>query len=375
VANTTQLNARGTDTEAIKEETKDLVAQFSGTEELDALIDCVNRLYSSVQNNPHAKSWWSEFRDHTQRASANYRGREDIERFRILFREGFQIFKEHRDQINDIVDRLSTVIDNIVNDQYLVRLQESLSVLSDDLVWQDKDGNRYLDTEAVSQMASSVSDVLRDQFKFLALPRVHIRDRDGTEYILDNVVLKSTLPDRIDFHQETFASLDTGGAGTTLESEIYITAAMQGIIIEAPEIQFQYKGTISDSGLMSVKIPYPGARLLIDFVMKPASRSEPTPVGQGLANYMKYQFVRTKCHFSIWDMDIKFDKSTISHDILLPLGVGVWKANIIDRFESGIEAALNKALTKLGEQITEKLNSNPNPLSLSNLLPSGLGMF
>lgn len=135
---------------------------------------------------------------------------------------------------------------------------------------------------------------------------------------------------------------------------------------------------------MSVTIPDPGADLAIDFVMRPitnpaiSSVTAPTPmsttlgtekggfettVGGGL---MRYEFVRIKSHFSIPDMVIDFDTKTLSHRFLVPLITAMFKARIIDRFESSIEDSLDQGLIALGRQVTQILNQAQNPLSISN---------
>lgn len=128
----------------------------------------------------------------------NYKGKQDIDKYRELFHSGIHIFREYRPKLNKIIDRMNVVMDNIANDQFIARLRESLATLSDDLFWQDQDGNRYLphpspiglprpsplslplphpalklivtryfDAEAGGTLASSVSDVIRNQFQYV----------------------------------------------------------------------------------------------------------------------------------------------------------------------------------------------------------------
>jgi hypothetical protein len=133
-------------------------------------------LVTKLERNPEAQGWWAEFSEHTMHVTSNYKGKSDIERYRIIFKDGFQVFKEYKGKIGKIIDRsvvwliqlidrLGIVITNIANDQYVTRLRESLAALSDDLFWQDQDGNRYFDAEAAGILAQSVADVMKDQFK------------------------------------------------------------------------------------------------------------------------------------------------------------------------------------------------------------------
>lgn len=136
---------------------------------------------------------------------------------------------------------------------------------------------------------------------------------------------------------------------------------------------------------MTVTIPEPGADLAIDFVMRPvtnpaiSSLTAPTSMSTTLGTesggfvgtvggggIMRYEFVRIKSHFAIPDMEIDFEKATLSHSFLVPLITSMFKTRIIDRFESSIEESLDQGLVALGQQVTKVLNQAPNPLSISS---------
>jgi len=359
----------------VQREAEELVAAFAGTEALDALIRSVRHLSYDLRQDEYALHWWAKFRKHMISATSDYQGKEDLDKFRVLFRKGYKIYMYHRKNVDRIVDRLSTVISNITNDKYVNRLQDSLSALSDDLVWKDKDGKRYMDRDATSQLASTISAVLKDQFKYFVLPKVEKSDKKQGSFSLDNIVLKATLPDLIKFHLETFAQINTADPlGKKLDSELYMSASMKGITMVAPEIHFEYHGKISDSGIMSVTLPPPGANLTIDFIMRPTYNTKaPLRGGNGkemLAGFgsnLSYEFVKTKSHFAISDLQIDYDKSTLSHSILTPMGTKHYKAQIIDRIETGVTQALDKQLNSLGEKVISMLNHLPNPLSISSL--------
>lgn len=374
--------------ESVKQEAKDLVAQFSGEEALDNLIDSVSKFSSSLESHAEAQKWWTEFKEHMLRITQNYRGEQDLNKMRDMFHRGFKVFEQHREELEMIIDRMNMVISNISNDEFVLKLRESLSALSDDLYWQDQEGNRYFDADAGGVLASSVSDVIRTQFKYLALPQL-VRTEEDMAYSLDNLVISATLPDKIDFHLESFASFDTTALNmpgkSSLQSEIYLTATIKGITAVAPDLRFTYKGTtISESGIMTITIPSPGANLSIDFVMRPhtgsaiSSVNAPTTfsttsgmesggfsanLGGGM---MRYEFVKIKSHFEIPDMQIDYDNKTLSHQFLVPLLTSVFKTRIIDRFESGIEESLDSGLAALGHRVVQILNDAPNPLSISS---------
>jgi hypothetical protein len=284
---------------------------------------------------------------------------------------------------------MNVVITNVANDKLVARLRESLAALSDDLFWQDQQGNRYFDSEAAGILAESVGETIKNQLKYFALPKIVRYDQD-VAYTLDNLVISATLPDKINFHLESYASLDTKKLAIpgkpSLQTEIYLTATIRGIMIRAPDVIFSYSGsTLTESGVMTITIPSPGADLTLDFVMRPitsaaisaahAPTSFSTTTGLesggffgnvGGGGLMKYEFVKIKSHFSVPDMNIDFDTRTLSHRFLVPLITSVFKGKLIDRFEAVIEESLDQGLITLGHRVTGILNQAPNPLSLSS---------
>jgi hypothetical protein len=385
----------GRATESLQHEAKDLIAQFSGEEELERLLNSIQTLVKKLDNDNEAQQWWDTFKEHTLRSVKSYKGVEDINVFRDIFRQGIQIFREHIDDINEIINRANVVLANIGNDKLVARLQESLAVLKDDLFWEDQMGNRYFDADAAGVLVSSIGETIKTQFKYLALPDI-ARAEEDMEYSLSNLVITATLPDRIDFHLESFGSLDTAAISlpgqSSIHTEIYLTATIRGITARAENVAFSYRGTtLSESGIMNMEIPGPGADLAIDFVMRPFSRASissvtaPTRfatttgldsggyVGRVGGGVMKYEFVRIKSHFDVPDLNLDYDKRTLSHRFLVPLITTLFKNRILDRFESGIEESLDQGLMTLGQKVTDILNQASNPLSLPSFGSVGLG--
>jgi len=294
-------------------------------------------------------------------------------------------------------------MENITNDPLLSSFRESLGNLSDDLFWRDAQGNRCFDANAAKTLAATISEAIKKEFKYLALPPV-IHEEDDTTLILENLIISATLPDAISFHLESFATLDmktwdVSVSGSeegqqmpkskpNMNTEIFLTATTKGITFCAPNIAFTYKGTaLADSGVVTIRVPEPGADLAIDFVLVPTeqegtgmlSREERKrkeerreEMGRPEEGEMRvrghgYRFMKIKAHFSVPTLDVNFDKATIHHDILLPFLLRFFKSSMVSRFEEMVEDFLNEGLRSLGERVTSILNEAPNPLSLSSL--------
>eukprot|EP01126_Amoeba_proteus_P050416 TRINITY_DN5950_c0_g2_i1.p1 TRINITY_DN5950_c0_g2~~TRINITY_DN5950_c0_g2_i1.p1 ORF type:complete len:343 (+),score=82.06 TRINITY_DN5950_c0_g2_i1:1197-2225(+) len=336
--------------------------------------------------NQEAQLWWTTFKEQILQVVGSYKGKEDLNKFRDVFDKGAKIFQDYQPKIIKIVDSMGLVITNITNDEYVARLKESLSMLTTDLFWNDQDGNSYFDTEAAGILVSAIGGVIRNQFKYLALPKVIHRD-SSTAYTLDNLVITATLPNKVDFHLETNLSLDLAAIPVpdrrSIKAEIYMTADIKGIMAQALNTVFTYEGksrpfsfclyfpigtTISDSGVMDVTIG--NANLSLDFVMRPGAKSILGETRQGGAvpmSSMRYEFLRMKTRFRIKDMDIKFHTETLSHSLLVPMLTSLFKGSIRDRVESGIEEAMDEGLVSLGKQVVDILNQAPRPLSIPSL--------
>jgi len=361
------------DVEALKKETTSLIEQFAG-EELHNLLGQVRDLSTSLQKNQEVQTWWKNLKQQVDEVAESYQGKQDIERFRDLFNQGRKLLYDYKPRIDDIIDSLNSVFDNISNDEYVAKIREGLSTLKDDLYWKDSEGNRYFNSEAAQDLLSSVGSVIKKQFQCLALPRVQKKDGDAT-YTFDNLTICAHLPDKIDFHMETDLSLDLSANAKSSEktfAKVYLTAEIKGIAAQAKNVDFTYEGTaISDAGKLDVRLPR--ADLTLDFVLRPTSPSlekEGIKAFAGPGSMMKYQFMNLRSYFRIYDLDINFHEETLSHEYLLPLLTEFFKGRIIDRFESGIESALDNGVVSLGENVAKILSQSSDVLSYSGKQPT-----
>jgi uncharacterized membrane-anchored protein YhcB (DUF1043 family) len=346
--------------EKLQEESKGLIAQFSGEEVLDKLFDRVQELSDSVRDDQEVQQWWKEFKDNIDKLGKNYQGKKDLDKLRDLFDKSFKLFDQYRPKINKIIDLCTEIFDNMRNDEYVRDLQQSLSTLADDLYWFDNEGNRHFDTNAANDLASAVGEVLRKQLTYMPLPRIEGID-GSARYTLDNLNICATLPEKISFHLESDAVLDiTRTDQSGLKTELYLTSTIKGIKACGKNISFTYASpNLRDSGVMDVCIP--SADLTVDFVFSPStSESEP---GRRVS---RYQFVRVRSYFSVSDIEINYHKETLSHNILVPLLTTLFKPYIINNFETGVQKSIDETLINAGEKIRSILEQTPYSLSLSS---------
>jgi hypothetical protein len=262
------------------------------------------------------------------------------------------------------------------DDEYVSQLRESLSVMADDLYWTDDAGVRHYDTQAITEIAAAVGDILREQLKDLPLP--DISGRDGKRsYSFKELHLHANLPEKFKFNIETVLDMTKKphkpysermkkphkGAFST---ELYLTTSMKGISARAKNIDFAFEHPkFKEDGIMDVEIP--AANLAIDFIFSPnVDTRHPytdTTMSTG-EKTSRYHFLRSRCYFTVSDIIISYHKNTLDHRFLVPFVTRLFKSYIIRNFEAGVERILNERLAMLGERLEKILEHNPKPLSL-----------
>jgi len=65
--------------------------------------------------------------------------------------------------------------------------------------------------------------------------------------------------------------------------------------------------------------------------------------------------------FHIRQLDINFDKATLTHDVLLPAMTNMWKLQIQTQIERAVEKNLTNVVQKLSEQLTTTLGQVNRP--------------
>jgi hypothetical protein len=186
--------------------------------------------------------------------------------------------------------------------------------------------------------------VLADTFQKIHIPRIESSD-PKLDFWVDNIVLcgYDILPDNIKFHVERDTELsirefDTRGSHTRL------VIHLDKLRTEVKNIQFYFKRksfpALSDSGLVTFRIPENGAHLGIYFTIEDRPGESHPRLTEGYAD------------FTIRKMDIEFDKSTLKHDVLIPMATGLMKPIVKSKIEKAVETNLTNALKQLGDRLT-----------------------
>jgi hypothetical protein len=378
-----EKNNPETATERVKEESKDLIAQFSGREVLDRLFEQLEDLRVDLKENEEAQTWWKEFKDILERTTKGYADQTDLDRLRVQFDRSSDIFDKFRPQLNDIIDTITQIFENMSNDEYVKDLQERLSIIMDDLYRMDAEGNKSLNTEMTREVTAAIGGILLDHFRSISVPDIR-GSGNGVDYSLHNLNVYASLPDVMQMHLESDVVIGIPSERFSetrtrpeFRSELHLVVSMRGIELRADSVAFTYNSTmLTESGLMDVRIP--SADLSIFFVYSPFIPSS----GAGFTTKIedpirhRYQFLRVKTYFIISNLEIEFNKASLKHNILSPALVGLYKSYLTHKFESEIQDALNEKLKEVGQQITSFLEQNPDTMSLAGYVKqmAGFGM-
>jgi len=340
--------------EKAKEDSKDLIAQFSGRKVLDRLFDQIDELRVHYKDHEEIQKWWIDFRECLEKTAKTYSRKEDLECLRKKMEKGSDLFEDFRPKIDAIIDTITEIFNNMSNDKYVKELQERLSILSDDLYWIDNDGNKRFNTDAAQELAASVTGILRDQLKHVSLPDFE-GSHKSTRFSISDLTISAKMPTEMHFHLESDITLSEK---KNMESELSLVASIKKIKIRADAVKFSYDSSMfSEKGVMDVRIP--SAELSVEFVYSPTSSSEKGFEKKIKRQHRKYQFLRVTSHFDISSLEITFDKSSLKHRILSPALTTIFKHSLTQRFESGLQDSLNQGLEATGEKISEFLEQVP----------------
>jgi len=114
-------NVRGP-TEELKEESKDLIAQFSGREVLDRLFEQIQEVKDKFENNAEVQQWWTEFKSLVEKIAKEYSDKSVFDELREHLNKSQDIFDDFRPKINRIIDTTSDLFENMSNDEYVRRV-------------------------------------------------------------------------------------------------------------------------------------------------------------------------------------------------------------------------------------------------------------
>jgi len=238
-------------------------------------------------------------------------------------------------------------------------LSEQAGIVSSDLSYVDTEGKLTVDTDMLSKLQSVLLPTLAESLKYIPMPRIESRDSDR-EFWLDNITLcgYDIIPENIHFHLESdsdFSFKDIKSKG----SYTHLVITLDKFRTELKNMTFFYKKktfpVLTDSGVVTFRIGGAGARLKLVFTVEQNSGDKLPRLTEGYAD------------FHIHHMDIDFDKSTLTHDVLLPMMTNMWKLQIQTQIEKIVEKNFTSVVQKLSDQLTQTLSEVNRPFIWSGI--------
>jgi hypothetical protein len=259
-----------------------------------------------------------------------------------------------RQEVDQFLEISNQLIENIKNDEYVKELRARAGIVRSDLTYVDSEGKSKIDIDMLVKLQSVLMPVLADTLTKIQIPRIESSDK-RLDFWVDNIVLcgYDIFPDNFKFHIErdselSFRDIESKGSQTRL------VIHLDRLRTEIKNIEFYFKRktfpALSDSGLVTIRIPENGAHLAIYFTIEERPGEFKPILTEGYAD------------FTIRKMEIEFDKSTLKHDVLLPIGKTVMKPVIKSKIEKAVETNLSNALKQLGERLTQALGELNRPI-------------
>jgi len=258
-------------------------------------------------------------------------------------------------KLKNFLDSADTLVRNIRNDEFVEVLRHHAGLVADDLSFVDSSGQVQLDQEMLNKLRTVVLPILAESLKYIPIPRIESCDKNR-EYWVDNIVLcgYDVLPDHFRVQLESDSDISIRDIETK-HSYTKLIITLGQIRTELKDLEFYYKKKtfpeISDSGRVTLRVGGThGATLKLTFRVE-QTKSDKLP-----------KFKEGSASFDIEKFDMTFNKSTISHDVLLPIFSQLFKAQIQHQIETEVENSFEMLFEKLGDQLTEALSSVNRPL-------------
>jgi len=339
-------------------ETEKLVASFTGRETLEQFEIRLSNLIDVFDNNLELKQYFRELKELilSTKSAEEVQSEEFKQKSKDLAHRGSDLINQLKDvnEVDQFLRAAEELVENIMHDEFVNLLYHQAGIVKSDLSYVDTEGNVQVDTNMLSKLQSVLLPILADTLKYIPLPRIE-NSNSNRDFWLDNIVLCGfdIIPENIRIHLESDTDISVKDIRQGTRTRFVIR--LDNLRTELKNMKFYYnKKTfpqLEDSGIVHFRIGGKGARLYIAFtIVQKASDSHPR-LTEGYADF----HIRN-------NMDIEFDKSTIKHDVLLPMLTAWFKLQIRKEIEKEVEKNLTNVVQQLGDRLTQALSELNRPL-------------
>jgi hypothetical protein len=245
-------------------------------------------------------------------------------------------------------------MENIKNDEFVRVLRHNAGLVASDLSYVDNEGRVQVDMEMISKLRDTIAPYIAEFLKYIPIPRMEGSDSTKT-YWVDDIVLCAydIVPENVRFEIESSADFSVRDIETK-QADTKLVVRLKNIRTELKDLEFYFKRLtfpeMSEHGRVSVKLGGEGAAAVMTFrVYQDINDAFP-------------RFVDGRADFSISKLDIVFDKTTLKHNVLVPMVMSMMKSQIKKQIEVEVEKNLSKLLNSVGDKLTDALAQINRPL-------------
>jgi hypothetical protein len=340
-----------------QQETEKLIAAFSGKKTLDDFMENLKKIIRKVDNDNETRQYLNELRAFIVEESAKQNDEEALKRrINELIDRGRELSDKYRyaDEVNAFLDSSDQLMENIKNDEMVSLLRHHAGIVASDLSYTDPSGETRLDTEVLDKLRSALIPILADAFKYIPVPKIEHVDHNK-HYWVDNIVLCGfdVIPDRVKVHMESDSDLSIRDIEVK-KSRTRLVVTLKEIRTELKNMDFYYnKKTfpqMTERGKFTLRLGGDGATLQLLFNIEQNATDRAPRLTDGRAD------------FTIHKMDITFDKSTLTHDVLFPMFTTMFQPSIKNKIENEVENSLQKLIDNIAGRLSEALGEVNRPL-------------
>jgi hypothetical protein len=351
-------------TQKLQEETKDLISQFTGRETLDRFIDNFYNMIDRLRQDQEWRTYFNDLRHFIldTKNPESLQTEEFRQKTRDLAERGRALMDRMRDDhtVDNFFNSANELLDNLKNEEFIGMLRERAGILYQDLTYVDTQGNRQLDTKLLTNIRKFVVPMLADALKYIPIPPIQ-DSNSKREYIVENIVLcgYDIVPENISVHLVMDSSVNLKEVETE-RGRTELVISLRNFRTELKDVHFYFKRKVfpelEDSGRVTVQLGGKGATLTMTFQIDYVPEESMT------------KFTGSKVDMFIDDMDFAFDRSSIKHDILLPMVTSLFKRTIIHGIKRNVEKGLAGLINDLGYSLTKSMAESETRKRFQNQL-------
>jgi len=254
---------------------------------------------------------------------------------------------KNKPELENFLNAGDNLVENMKNDELVATLRERAGILVADLTYEDSQGHRQLDTKVLSDIRRVIVPVLADALKYIPIPRISDSNYKR-KYVVENVVLcgYDVIPDNIFVHLESDSWISIRELETE-KSRTRLVISLNNFRTEIKDVQFYYKRKhfpeIEESGRATIRISGKGASLKVTFKVDQLPGDAVPKFTGGLVD------------FNIDHLDIEYDRTTLTHDVLVPMLTTMFKREITRSIEKGVSKNLGAIINDIGRRLSEAL--------------------